>query len=255
MYQIVVELLRPFFLVFVLSALGILVLWWRPRETRGRLLLVTVPFLLFTAMTIPALSHLALGTLEWHYPPLGQRPADAEAIVVLGSGVHPADATRLRPELDPDSIFRCLHAAELYRQGKPCPILVTGGKPDPRMDGPPCAELMRDLLLQLGVKASDLIVETRSRTTHENAVESAKLLEQRQLRRVVLVTDATHMGRAWRCFHKQGVDATPAPCQHRATDFKPSLANFLPHPGSAGRFQMAFHEWLGLAWYWWHDRI
>ena len=54
---------------------------------------------------------------------------------------------------------------------------------------------MRDLLIQLGVRADDVIVESRATTTFENAVESRMLLASRGLekRKIVVVTEAIHM--------------------------------------------------------------
>ena len=134
-------------------------------------------------------------------------------------------------------------------------MLVSGGKVDPGSSGPPGAEVMHAFLSQQGVDAADLITESRSRTTYENAVESCRLLRERGVRKILLVTDAVHMHRAARCFRKQGVEVVPAPCNHRATEFDLSLFAFLPDPRAAAGLQEAAHEWLGLAWYWLQGRI
>jgi uncharacterized SAM-binding protein YcdF (DUF218 family) len=157
--------------------------------------------------------------------------------------------------MDEDTLHRCLHAARLYREGPACPILVSGGKVDPESEGPACARVMASFLRRLGVRRRDLVLEDRSRNTYENARESARLLEERGLRKVVLVTDAVDMYRAERCFRKQGVEVVPAPCHYRATRFRLDLFTFLPSPGAARGFQRAWHEWLGTAWYRLHGRI
>jgi uncharacterized SAM-binding protein YcdF (DUF218 family) len=234
--------------------LGIASLWYKRRETRRRLLGVTVAFLLMTALTLPAVGYLLAGSLEWQYAPLDRRPENADAIVVLGGGIHPPDGPRFHAELDHDTLYRCLRAAEMYRQGRPCPVLVSGGK-NPADPGPACAHLMRDFLLQLGVPPTDVLVEDWSRTTFENAVESRKVLEAHGLGKVVLVTDATHLGRAVSCFHKQGVDVVPCGCQYRATPANGSRYNFVPSPVAVRDCQRAFHEWVGLAWYWLKGRV
>ena len=102
-----------------------------PRGRRS-VLLVVVPFAALTLISLPAVSHLALGSLEWRYPPREWRPTRAEAIVVLSGGTLPPDAVRLRDELSSPSLVRCTHAAEVYHQGPPLPVMVTGGKVDPR---------------------------------------------------------------------------------------------------------------------------
>jgi uncharacterized SAM-binding protein YcdF (DUF218 family) len=214
-----------------------------------------VAFVGLTLVCTPAAAHLALGSLEWQYCPADEMPDDAQAIVVLSAGIRPPSGARAQAELDEDSLQRCLHAADLYRQRPTCTVVVSGGKVDADGPGPACAPVMRDFLVRLGVRASDIVVEDSSRTTYENAVECVKLLKQRRLDRVVLVTDAVDMFRALRCFRKQGLEPTPSPCHYHATAFEVSFFAFVPSLGAAGACQRAWHEWLGTAWYWLKGRI
>jgi uncharacterized SAM-binding protein YcdF (DUF218 family) len=255
MYRLLVELLQPFLLLYLLAALMLLNLWRKHREDRRRLLYATIPLFLLGLWCMPALSYLALGSLEWSYPPLKERPKDAQAIVVLSGYARPADSVRPQSELGEDTLYRCLRAAEIYRQGDPCPVLVSGGVVDADSNKPACAPLMRDFLVQLGVPASNVIVEDLSSTTWENAVQSHKLLEKRGITRVVLVTDAMHLFRAVRCYRKQGIEVVPCGCRYQATEFEADLAHFLPSAAGASGMQDAWHEWLGSAWYWLRGRI
>jgi uncharacterized SAM-binding protein YcdF (DUF218 family) len=134
-------------------------------------------------------------------------------------------------------------------------VLVSGGKNDPDSSDAACAVLMHDFLVERGVSAADLIVETESRTTYENAVESARLLELHGIHKIVLVADAVDMFRAQRCFQKQGVEAIPAPCHYRADHLECSCFDFLPNPNTAANGRRVWHEWLGTAWYWLRGRI
>lgn len=255
MYRFLVDLLQPYPLLFLFTGLVIANLWRKRRETRGCLAVLTLAFLALTLLSTPAVSYLALGSLEWRYPPAEQRPADAEVIVVLAGGVIPPGATQGRAELDEDTIRRCRHAARLYRQGGPCPVLVSGGKVDPDTEAPPCAHLMRDFLVQLGVRESDVLVEDASRTTYENAVESVKVLKARGLHRALLVTDAVDLFRAARCFHKQGAEPIASASWYRAARLEGSWFDYLPSPAAVGGCQRAWHEWLGVLWYRLRDRI
>jgi uncharacterized SAM-binding protein YcdF (DUF218 family) len=254
MYHFLSKLSQPPLLLYLLTGLALAILW-RKRQSKGRLIWVTSAFLVLMLLCLPAVNYVALGTLEWRYPPLDERPADVEAIVVLAGYVYRPDGTRSQAELGEDSLYRCLKAADLYHQGTPCPVLVSGGKVDPDAPGPTCAAVMRDFLAKLGVSASDLVVEDRSRTTHENAVESSRLLAQRDIHRVVLVTDAPHLLRALGCFRKQGIDAVPCGCRYRATHFDPSPLSFVPNPSEAEGCEVAWHEWVGTAWYWMWGRL
>lgn len=245
-----IGLLDPYRLLFLLLGAGIAVLWRRRSVPARRLLVITLSFAALTLLSMPALAYLSLGTLEWRYPPSRGRPADAGAIVVLGGGMDPPDATRLHAELNADSLFRCLHAAAVYRGGRPCPVIVCGGRIAAGPSTPPLAHLMRDFLRAQGLREADLIVEDQSRTTHENAVECRKLLDGRGIDKVVLVTDASHMLRAQRSFRRQGITAVPSACHHMATQFEWAVGEFLPSPSAARNQQRIVHEWLGLAWYW-----
>jgi uncharacterized SAM-binding protein YcdF (DUF218 family) len=255
MYRLAVDLLQPYPLLFLVTGLAVARLWQRRREARGRLVFLTASFAALTLVSLPAFSHLALGSLEWQYPPLEQRPDDADAIVVLSAGVIPADSTRREAALDEDSLRRCRHAARLYHQGRPCPVLVSGGRVGPDSPEPACARLMRDALVERGVRPEDLIVEDVSRNTYENAVECGKLLRQHGLTRPVLVADAVDLFRAVRCFRKQGVEPVPSASWYRAGRFEWSPTAFLPSPGAARGCQRVWHEWAGVLWYRLHDRI
>jgi uncharacterized SAM-binding protein YcdF (DUF218 family) len=255
MYRSIVSLAQPYTLLYLLMGLAIANLWWKRRETRRRLLLVTVLYVVLAVLSTPAVAHLALRSLEGQSPLLERRPEDAEAIVVLAGGVNPSDDSCGAAELDSETLHRCLHAAELYHRGPACPVLVSGGKVDPESPVPAGATAMRSYLLQLNVRASDVMVEDTSRTTYENAVECRKQLEQRNVRKIVLVTSAVHMARAVRCFHKQGLEVIPAPCHFQAGQLDRSLRDYLPNPDAVSACRDAVHEWLGGLWYQLRGRI
>jgi uncharacterized SAM-binding protein YcdF (DUF218 family) len=243
-------LLDPYRLLVLLLGAGIAILWRRRQVAVRCLLLVTLAYAALAVLSTPALAYLSLGSLEWRYPPTESRPDDTEAIVVLGGGIDPPDATRLRAEMNADTLFRCLHAAAVYHGGKPCPVVVCGGRIAPGPSTPPLAHLMRGFLRDQGLSDADLIAEDRSRTTHENAVECRKLLDERGIDKVVLVTDAAHMFRALRSFRKQGIAVVPSACHHLATEFEWTVGDFLPSASAVQNHQRTLHEWIGFAWYW-----
>jgi uncharacterized SAM-binding protein YcdF (DUF218 family) len=254
MYEFVVwRLLQPFPILCAATALALVNLWRKRKESRGQVLLVAIPFVFLVAFCMPPVSWLVSHWLQAPYPPLLQPPAEAQAIVVLASYVEPPSALHPVPELDHDSLIRCQHAAALARQETSCPVLVSGGKPDSSV-GPDCASVMRDYLVQHGLDASRVVVENRSHTTYENAVECAKLLKDRHIKKIILITNADHLLRAVGCFRKEGLDVIPCGCKYQtsseswAEEFVPSL-----HAGLA--CEQACHEWLGTAWYWIRGRI
>jgi uncharacterized SAM-binding protein YcdF (DUF218 family) len=250
MRGILTSLLDPYLLLFLFLGACLVSLWHRRLVPPRRLLLATVAYAVLYVLSMPAFAFLSLGTLEWSYPPTEFRPDDAEALVVLGGGMEPADATRPRAELAASTLFRCIHAAAIYRRGKACPIVACGGKIAPGSSTPPLAELMREFLRDQRVRDEDIIIEDQSRTTHENAVECRKRLQERGIGKVILVTEATHMFRALRAFHRQGIPAVPSACHHEATAFDWDVRSFLPSAAAVYVQRKTLHEWLGTAWYW-----
>lgn len=255
MYRLLAVVLEPFTLALVLTALATANLWRKRVETRKRLLFVAIPLAALAVLSTPAVSYLAVGSLEWAYPPQETRPEGIDAIVVLSGSVRPPDAIRREAELGEDTLYRCLHAAHVYSQGKPCLVVASGGKVDPDTPGPTLAEAMGKFLVSQGVAGSDLLLEDRSSTTYENAVNTAQLLRARGIDRIILVTDATSMPRAERCFRAQGIEVFPSGCDYHATQFRWSVVQFLPTARGAKGTVLAAHEWLGLAWYWLRGRI
>jgi uncharacterized SAM-binding protein YcdF (DUF218 family) len=255
MYRLFNEILNPYALSCLLTLGACVNLWRRRVETRRRLLLITVPLAVMVVISLPLVAHVANGTLEWQFTPRTQLPEDSQALVVLGGWSMPADPQRPQPLLGEDSIVRCLHAAELYRRGGPCLVVVSGGVAEPENNQPPVAPLMRELLSQLGVPPKDVLVEDHSTSTYQNAQECQKILAEREIERITLVTDARHMLRATCCFRRLGFDVAPAPCDFRVAQFDFKFADFLPASQAAGSIGEVAHEWIGLAWYWLHGRI
>jgi len=87
-------------------------------------------------------------------------------------------------------------------------------------------------------------VERRSRTTRENARETAALLAPAWIKNVVLVTSAVHMHRAVAEFEAAGVTVVPAPVGGTLTVGRGLLA-WLPRPSALERSRDALYEIAG----------
>lgn len=71
----------------------------------------------------------------------------------------------------------------------------------------PEAEQIEKILLMAGVAEEDIITESNSRNTYENAINTAKLLKTKpEWQKRLLVTSAFHMRRSQACFAKQGIE-------------------------------------------------
>jgi uncharacterized SAM-binding protein YcdF (DUF218 family) len=241
-------LTNPLVVFLGLIGLAIVNLWRKRTETRLRLLAVTVPYLFLVMFSTPACVYFFRGLLEWQYPPLKERPEEVEAIVVLASAVQADTDSPTGFVLDVHSHSRCQCAAEMFRKGKPCPVLVTGGRPTPEV--PACSAVMRDYLVELGVPSANIVVEDYSSDTYENAVEARRILDERGMHRVLLITDASHLPRAVGCFRKQGIDTMACGCRYLSTPSSEGRLMFWPHPVALQTCSMVCYEWLALPWYW-----
>lgn len=138
----------------------------------------------------------------------------ADAIVVLGN----RPAIDAHGEVAPETERRVRRGVELFREGLAPVLVVTGGR-DP--DGAIEADVMARYAAELGVPASAIVRERRSRDTAENAGYSiAALCRQRERCRpsVIVVSSPYHLRRAVRLFQCAG-----ARTQHAATELPDDL--------------------------------
>ncbi len=102
-------------------------------------------------------------------------PVQADVMVVLGGGAAE------RPE----------RAAALFKE-QAAPRIIVSGWGD-------CG-INRQLLIEDGVPAKAIALETQSRTTRENAEFTVKRLREQKAARVIVVTSWYHSRRALACF-------------------------------------------------------
>ena len=129
-------------------------------------------------------------------------PDRADAAIVLGAAVSGSEPTPVFEE-------RLRHAVELYRTSQVKMLIMTGGTGPG--DSLAEAEAARRWAIANGVPAGDIITEAQSHTTKQNFVNALPLLEQREIGRVLIVSDPLHMRRALRMAADLGLDAHPSP--------------------------------------------
>jgi len=235
---------QPFTLLSLLIiAVGLLGLrrHWKTLSWR----IAACGFLGMVALTWPPAVALTAQPLTCWYPKQTRPTGSADAIVVLSGAVN--YPTKQRPYVlaGRDTYRRVLHGAWLYHNWKAIPILATGG---PEGGGDPAAVTMRRMLEQEDVPAASIWTEERSHSTHESALYSAAVLREHGVHQVALVVEADSMLRAEKCFRKEGIGVTPAPCLFRDTHF--GGEDLLPGWPAIYRAETLMHEELGLCWYW-----
>ncbi|NKE67695.1 YdcF family protein [Ramlibacter sp. RBP-2] len=189
------------------------------------------------------------GLRGWLEEAAGSRAVEAlppaQALVVLGGSIRGARLPR-RPYPDLGaSADRLWHAARLHRAAK-APLLVLSGGTVHEGEAPE-AQVMRLFLVELGVPPAAMVLEPASVTTAENAAFSARLLRQRGIRQVLLVTSALHMRRARALFEREGIGVIPAPTDHEIVDRPFRLLDMVPDAEALEGSGRAIKEIVG-AW-------
>jgi uncharacterized SAM-binding protein YcdF (DUF218 family) len=235
------DVLIPPAMLILLIAGGTWLTLWHPKVGLTVALIVTTSLLYLAAL--PAVAARMLEDVEIATP---ENPnfSTAQAIVVLGAGVHKGDGELMPDTLSAWSLQRVYFAAQAYRRLK-LKVAVSGGRVRGAHQSE--ADLMTEVLEKdFGVPVS--WTEDQSRTTWENARNIAKLLQANGVTSVVLVTHAWHMRRALWSFERVGLHAIawPAP---RTYDEADRIDDYLPNAGALVDSYHALHEAIGLAYY------
>ena len=234
----------PIGLVIELSLVALLFLWNGWKKTSATFL-VSAMLVLWSA-SMPFVAHTLLGKLEQDYPAVMMTEVPArQCIVVLGGTVEPV----LPPRIDIDmheAVDRLRKAAQLYRVARGRVIIVTGGNQPWSPFTEPEANSMKTLLLEWGVPAEAIVLESESRNTRENAVYSIELMEDLDCGEPLLVTSAAHMKRSVAVFDKLGVTVFPVSADVRVIrNSKLMLLDFLPDADALNMTTDAMREWIG----------
>ncbi len=152
---------------------------------------------------------LAAGAFAWcrwvytqieHYASEDQA-APSDAICVFGAAEYDGRPSPVyRARLD--------QALELYHRGI-APLIITLGGPggDQYTEG----AVGRDYLISRGVPEQDIIAETQSRDTEESARRVAVIARANGFKRLVIVSDGTHLFRIHALCAAYGLDILTSP--------------------------------------------
>src|ERR1700728_1626650 len=181
---------------------------------------------IFRFLTIVSLV-LVAGILVWSWRVYveieyfaGQdQAAHADAIAVFGAAEYDGRPSPVyRARLD--------HAAVLYNRGL-APLIITlgGDGGDAFSEG----GVGREYLMSVGIPESAIITETESRSTAEAARRLAVIARTNQFRRIVVVSDDTHLFRIHAICAANGLDVLTSPRPHVVVESGNSDAESILH--------------------------
>lgn len=242
------KMVAPFFLPLSLCLeiylFGLFLLWFTSREKLGRAI-ITFGVIFFTILSYNYIPSALIRSLEYKYEPLRQARdlQDVKWVVVLGGG-HTSDSKLPSlSQLSRSSLARLMEGIRIHKMLRDSKIVLSGGS---AFDPVPNAIVMSEVALEMGVNRQDLLLETLSRDTKDEARFIREIIGNEKF---ILVTSAFHMPRSIALFRKLGMEPIPAPTDYWAKEsqrINPGM--FFPNADGLRKAEMAFHEYLGLAW-------
>jgi uncharacterized SAM-binding protein YcdF (DUF218 family) len=229
----------PLSLEFLL--VGLFLLWFTRRQRAGKAL-ITFGVILLVGLSNSFTSNALLRPLEHRYPPLAVGHAGAGVpgvtfIAVLGGGANNDPDVPITSHISPDLMVRLIEGVFLRREIPGSKLILSGDNDS--------AGGMAKMAEALGVKAEDILRLSEPRDTEEESQQIAPIVGPQPF---ILVTSANHMPRAMGFFRKRGLRPIAAPTDFLAPRRRGESDDLFPDGFNLFKSQVAFYEYLGLAW-------
>jgi uncharacterized SAM-binding protein YcdF (DUF218 family) len=230
--------------ILTLTVCGLL-LWGTRFSKSGKRIVIASIILLLIGGATPLGTALLL-PLENRFQPWNSSRGAPTGIIVLGGIINPEISVQ-RGEISlGEATERIIAAVELYHRYPTVRIVFAGGSANVVFRGPSESEFAARFLENLGIPREHIELESSSRNTRENAVNTMKLVMPKPGERWLLITSAYHMPRAIGLFRKVGfpIEAYPVDWQIGGWgDFVMRSFSFLE---GFDHLDIAAHEWGGL---------
>ena len=235
--KILIFLTDPLFYIIILTFLG--VLQFRRRKT------FLAIFLLIYLSTIPFISKRLLYNLEHLEKPTFSETAKYDAAIVLSGMVNLPLSNNKYIEFS-GAADRILKGIDIIKKGKADYLLLSGGTGSLHQKDHSEALLFSQFAKNLGVPEQAILIDKNSKNTHQNAVESKKIIQEKGLNRVLLITSAFHMFRSNGCFKQVGITADLLPVDYKASLTYSDFRDFLPSSSALHQNYVFLHELIGI---------
>lgn len=241
-------------LEFILSPLiwivGILIFGFFTKNANHKRKSLGIALISLLFFTNPFLANKVMEV--WELPPVNMntitKPYDIG--VLLGGSLRYFDTASERPVYS-QSVDRLIQTIALYKAGKIKKIMLSGGSGLLLSPGEKESEILIEVFHQYGIPLSDIILENESRNTRENAIFTAKIINENYSgSNVLLITSAFHMRRSLSCFQKTGLKVTPFSVDKKSSNLLMTPdRTIIPDPSSLMFWDVLLHEWFGFVTY------
>ncbi len=250
--KIVSGFLYPLPLSLWISFLGLYLLWFTTKQKTGKIV-VSAGLIILTLFSCSVIANKLLRPLERKYESFEMRGSSSVSkkgdesaikyVVVLGGGHISDPELPLISQIGRSSLTRLIEGVRIYRRYPGAKLLLAGGGV---FDPVPEADTMSRVAGKIGIPENDIILESKSKDTKDQAKLIKSIVGNEQF---VLVTSASHMPRSMAMFKKLGMNPIPSPIGHLVSEGQGlNPHSFFPSTGNLYKAQLAIHEYLGLTW-------
>lgn len=248
------KIISPFFLpiplCLTISFVGLFLILFTKRQKAGKFL-VSVGLCTLAILSYNPIPNYFIARLERQHhlytsgiPVEGavQEHHPAEYVVVLAGGIGYDSKMPITSLLSDLTLIRVIEGVLIYRENPGSKLVLSGGSGS---ESYPEAIGMADLAKAIGVDENDIVVESDSRDTKDQARLIKTIVGDKSF---ILVTSAYHMPRSMALFKKLGMKPIPAPADYLVTKGKIGINSFFPGSGALRKSEIAVHEYLGMVW-------
>jgi uncharacterized SAM-binding protein YcdF (DUF218 family) len=217
------------------------------RGRRGRAL-VGLAAAGFVLLAVAPIGPAMLLALEQRLPRPAALPERIDGILVLGGAVEPALSLTYGETVFNSAVARVLGGIALARRHPEAKLALIGGEGGFVPVGLPESRATLGFVIEQGIAPERIILEERSRSTHENAVYAKELIRPPPGATWILITSAYHMPRSIASFDAVEWPVIPYPVDYRIDPRTGLGANFNLLDGLSAA-TLAGKEWAGLLGY------
>ncbi len=212
------------------------------KNNRLKKALLFFSIILFYFLSLPGFYNVISKSWEYETFPSDSINGHYKYAIVLG-GILSVDEKTGTIYTD-ENIDRILQAILLYKNKKVDYLVITGGSGKLIDQSAKEAPEIKEFCLKFDIPDDKIIIESESRNTYENALNTKKLIDTINTKNI-LITSAIHMKRALACFRKQGynLDTLSTSTLRDAKTYIPDF--IIPYSKTLYKWQCLIKEIVG----------
>jgi len=233
--KILAFLIKPSFWILTLLLTSIII-------KNKRTLLLTLTLFFYVFFTNEYLYNKLVKNWETKQISINEIEENYDLGIVLG-GFSDYDYNTNRHNFKKEA-DRLIYTIQLYNRGVIKKIFISGGNGKLSSNKFKESETIKSFLINNNIPKKDILIESESKNTRENALFTAKLIRRNS--KNLLITSAIHMKRSMLCFEKAGINVVAFPVDNTMTYSSKNIEHIiLPKARVLEYWEEFIHEIIG----------